>query len=82
MRFKDGFLSSTAAHQSDRRLGLHLSTSSTHAVRCPSCLHLRFRVRVTRSHKRVRNGARQLYKNISMLFLFPVTREMLFTDID
>jgi len=26
-----------------------------------------------------RNRARQLYKNISMLFLFPVTRDLLFT---
>ena len=25
--------------------------------------------------------ARQLYKNISMLFLFPVTRDLLFTNI-
>ena len=27
------------------------------------------------------NRARQLYKNISMLFLFPVTRDLLFTII-
>ena len=27
------------------------------------------------------NRARQLYKNISMLFLFPVTRDLLFTNI-
>ena len=27
------------------------------------------------------NRARQLYKNISMLFLFPVKRDLLFTDI-
>ena len=29
----------------------------------------------------VYNRARQLYKNISMLFLFPVTRDLLFTNI-
>jgi len=27
------------------------------------------------------NRARQLYKNISMLFLFPVKRDLLFTNI-
>jgi len=27
------------------------------------------------------NRARRLYKNISMLFLFPVTRDLLFTNI-
>ena len=29
---------------------------------------------------RRQNRARQLYKNISMLFLFPVTRDLLFTN--
>jgi len=31
--------------------------------------------------ERARYRARQLYKNISMLFLFPVTRDLLFTNI-
>ena len=34
----------------------------------------------TRKHPEA-NRARQLYKNISMLFLFPVTRDLLFTNI-
>jgi len=31
--------------------------------------------------KHISNRARQLYKNISMLFLFPVKRDLLFTNI-
>jgi len=40
-----------------------------------------YREPISTAHRTWANRARQLYKNISMLFLFPVKRDLLFTNI-
>ena len=58
----------------------YLSTLCQPVSSVPGRRHLRSARRGELDFPRV-NRARQLYKNISMLFLFPVKRDLLFTNI-
>jgi len=85
--FKFSFLNS---HISETRLYILLTLEyfplNKMAALRSRCGHYYFAALVTffffpRLFSAVGDRARQLYKNISMLFLFPVTRDLLFTNI-